>query len=279
MTLVVFALLTAQASQGSVALDGKPSSVQSVCAFEEEDRFDRKKIRITAVVALTALSPEAKKSCKAAAEAVRRDDGASALIATISSPELSWYYATVHVQGKSFSYSPGGSDPNLVFEPEPGSTATGEKLAGRLRTYGGLKVDGWPTLSVDVPVLVPLEKIPAQPPAITGAEALRHPATIAAKKFLTAMSQGNQARIRENILTDERLLFDERMKSPEKATAMPMLKKMAADALLLPTASVRIRGDTAEVVLERADPKGTNRESASFKLRLEQGVWRITQDR
>jgi hypothetical protein len=58
-----------------------------------------------------------------------------------------------------------------------------------------------------------------------------------------------------------------------------MLKKMAADALLLPTASVRIRGDTAEVVLERADPKGTNRESASFKLRLEQGVWRITQDR
>ena len=282
---LLISLLAAQAAptslwwQGSIAIDGKAPPVQFVCAYEEEDPFDDKKIRIQVVVALTPPSAAAAKSCKTANdEAPERmqKDGIPGLVVTVATPENTWENGTLYARGKSFSYSFSGTDTVTKFEAKPSSNGL---FAGRMWTNGEAKMADWPALKVDVTFAVTLEKLMPKSPAITGAAALRHPATLAAKRFLTAMSLGNEAQIRANIVEDERALFDQRMKSPEKAQMMPMMKKMAADALLLPTVSLSMRGDVAEVVLERSDPKGTNRERSGFKLRLDQGVWRVTQGR
>lgn len=282
---ILVSLLAAQAAppspalQGSIAIDGKATAVQYVCAYEEEDPFDDKKVRIQVVVALTAPSAAAVKSCKAANDEVpqrMQKDGIPGLVATIATPEMTWENGTLYANDKSYSYSFSGTDTVTRFEAKPSS---GGLFAGRLWTNGEAKMSDWPALKVDVTFAVPLQKLAPKSPSITGAAALRHPATLAAKRFLTAMSLGNEPQIRANIVEDERAVFDERMKSPDKAKMLPMMKTMAADALSMPTASVSMRGNVAEVVFERADPKGTSREKTRFQLRQEQGTWRVTQGR
>lgn len=276
MSPVLVFLLAAQSPwQGSLTLDGKPVAVEFVCAYEREDVFNDKKTRIELVIAAAPIP--GKESCKAMEGEVPdlvAKDGRPRMVASLSMPGFVWDRATLYAGDKSYSYSFFASDVAAKFD---GGEAG--KLVGRMATASEQKVGNWPAMQLDLTLNLPYTRVVPKSPAITGAEAQRHPAAIAARKFLTAMSTGNEPAIRAQIVEAERPRFDEMMKSPEKAKAMPAMKAMAADALKLPDTSVSMRGEIAEVVFERIDPKGSSKERARFQLRQEQGDWRVTQGR
>jgi hypothetical protein len=279
--LFSFALLAAPAIslaqqpsfKGTLFIEGKSRPVQHVCAVEEEDPFDDKKTVVVVVVSPAPPSP-AGATCKALYREIGQrmhQDGVPGLVANIERPAMTWENGTIYAKDSSISYSYSGTDTVTKFTPKPGAV-----FGGRLWTNGEIKMGGDPT-KVDVTFEIPIEALPPKTAAIAGAKALQHPATIAAKGFLTAMTQGDPAKIRSFIVEAERPRFDAMMKSPDRAQTLDMMKEMAKGTLTLPSASVTMRGETAEVRLERIS--GSSKEKSSFRMKQEQGAWRVTQDR
>lgn len=269
---IAFLFQDAPSFHGTLAVDGKSMPVRALCARETEDPFDDKKIRIEVVVSAAPWNEAAGKTCQAD---FLPKNSTPVLVAIIESSEMTWGHGTLYANDHSYSYSFSGTDPVTKFEPNPASKP--DLLTGRLFTNGDAKFANFPALNLDVTFSVPLIKVAPKSAPTTGAKALQHPATLAARRFLTAMSQANVPQIRANIVEAERPRFDDMMKSPDKAKMMPMMQEMAADALKMPAAEVAMRGETAEVVFLRVT--GTSKENARFRLRQEQGVWRVTQSR
>jgi hypothetical protein len=277
MSPVLLFLLAAQGGspwQGSLTLGGKVHPLQFACAYEREDPFDDKKKRIEVVLSAGPVAGAAAKSCKEitgdVAELAEKDR-LPRMVASLLLPGFVWDRATLYAGERTYSYSFFDSDVTSKFDPSD----TG-KLSGRMATNSEQKVGDWPPMKLDVTLAVPYTKVVPKSPAITGADAQRHPATVAARKFLTALAAGNPAQARASLVEAERARFDEMVKS-QGADAM---KAMASDALKLPDTTVALRGAAAaEVVFERRSANGSGRERARFQLRQEQGEWRVTQGR
>lgn len=273
-SILLFTGLLAQspAVNGTLTIDGKAMKVRSACAWEQEDPFDEKKVRVH--VALSTAERGSATACKGFRdEAMRRTEAGGShalLVAELAAPELVWVVGSFFFNDTPHMFSRSGNEKNMVFEP----SGTGGNFGGRLVIGGPDQVLFRSDLKLDATFALPLEKLVPKPAPVTGEAASRHPAAIAVKNFLNAMKAGDVERVLAGIVTDERARFEAMMKSGDREEVLKSMKESAADALSLPEATVWVQGESAEVALSKAS--GASKERAKFRLRLEQGAWRIT---
>ena len=86
---------------------------------------------------------------------------------------------------------------------------------------------------------------------IIGVKALQQSAALVAKRFLTAMSQGNVNEVRTRIVDSERARFDEMMQSLDKSKMLEMMKMNAKARRSRRHAGCRGRGHLREVQFVR----------------------------
>lgn len=75
---------------------------------------------------------------------------------------------------------------------------------------------------------------------------MQQSAALVAKRFLTAMSQGNVNEVRTRIVDSERARFDEMMQSPDKSKMLEMMKMKAKARRSRRHAGCRGRGHLRE---------------------------------
>ncbi len=270
-------------TEGTLTVEGKIVRLVIACAYEDPDPFDENKTRIALVLAGAPKIDAA--SCRETyrligARMAATPDGPPALVAYLEQPGFAWRSGMLLAKGSTYSYSLStagtASGSKLKFDLPPGPADT-TILAGRLYTSEPIQLADWPATSVDVQISAPLEKLAPKTQEITGEGAGKHPAAIAAKGFLTAMSKGDEKAVRSYIVEGERPRFDQMMASGDKAKFLGMMQEMSKDALSMRELKVGGRGALTIVTFQRNEEGG--RASAEFYLRQEQGEWRITQQR
>lgn len=261
---------------GTLTVDGKPHTVTSACAYEEQDPFDKKNMRLVTLLWTDGKPLEG--PCRDFMFTLQRRLRAGTtlyLSAIVQTPAMTWEYGTLGAGDAPISFSYSGNDPATKFEP---ASASKDTLSGSFLTVRPLKIADSPRMEIAAKVTaVPIERETPVSAEVTGPAAANSPAAKAAIRFLTAMSNGDMKAVRAMIAQDERARFDEDIASPEGKQMVDMMTTMAKGTLGLPVASIATQGAVTIVTLEKKTEGG--KESATFKLRQENGEYRITRKR
>ncbi|BDC49741.1 hypothetical protein F183_A20570 [Bryobacterales bacterium F-183] len=264
---------------GTLTVGGKTHKIVSACAFEEPDPFDKAKMQITAVF-WTDATPLESNGCLGHGPTLQYAAQTKSTIfleAVLDQPKLIWQNGTFGSKDGVASFSISGSD-TLQFTaatPAPIGAAT---LSGAFKTTKPLEIGSSTKVVLDAKVTaLKIERPAPLTNQLTGAAAANSPAAKAAIRFLTAMRKNDMPAVRAMIVEDERKTFDEQLASPDGKQMISMMSSMAEDALKMPVASVVTQGGITLVTLEKKVDGGA--QSAKFKLRQENGEYRITRKR
>jgi hypothetical protein len=257
---------------GTLTVDGKSHRVTNACAYEEPDHFDKNKLRLTAFLWTGGklLAGACRDSSFDLMDRMR-STGAPYLRAELELPSLEFSNGVIGAGKAPMSFSISGNNPATSFA---GAYKDG-LLNGRFHTLRKLQIGDSPAIDLDVRIeALKAERDTPTTNELTGAAASQSPAAIAAVKFLTAMSTSDTKAIRAMIVEDERAAFDATLASADGKQMLAMMSTMAKGTLAVPVSSVATKGPLTIVKMEKKTDGG--KETATFKLRQENGEYRIT---
>lgn len=258
--------------QGTLSIDGKSHSVQGACVYEEPAPFEKDKLRLVTLLWTGAkpLTAPCRDSSFDLMDRLR-DTGAPYISANLDLPSLEWAHGTIGAGKAPMSFSLSGTEIATRFD---GAYKDGS-LAGRFHTARKLQIGDSPAMELDVRIEgIKAERETPVTNELTGPAAAKSPAALAAMKFLTAMSKSDLKAIRAMIVEDERAQFDSTIASAEGKDMLAMMSTMAKGTLAIPVSSVATKGPLTIVKMEKKTEGG--KETATFKLRQENGEYRIT---
>lgn len=257
---------------GTLTVDGKQHRVTNACVYEEPDHFEKSKLHLIAL--LWTDGKPSNGDCRNSSFDLMdrlRATGAPYLRAELDLPSLEFSNGVIGAGKAPMSFSYSGNNPATAFV---GAYKDGS-LNGRFHTLRKLQMGDSPAMELDVRVdALKAERETPTTNELTGPAASQSPAAIAAVKFLTAMSKSDAKAIRAMIVEDERAAFDATLASADGKQMLALMSTMAKSTLTVPISSVATKGPLTIVKMEKKTDGG--KETATFKLRQENGEYRVT---